>query len=106
MTSHTTTTAKTLLIWDQFGESDLGLYVIDDAPDWLSQCHKCYIGTDNSEAIDALLTRVNDALCEDPRWYSNPDDELAGAWAPHKIDTDTPPELPGNFAVVISGFVP
>jgi hypothetical protein len=96
---------KTLLIWDWFGEADLALYVIEDAPEWLAKCHKHFINVgDTPEEVEKLLARVNDAICENPDHYGNPDDELAGRWVQFKLNTSEVVDLTGPFQVVISGF--
>ncbi len=98
---------KTLLIWDQFGEDDLRLYVIEDAPEWLVKCHQQYINAGAmTKEVDGFLSRINDALCETPEYYNNPDDALAGAWVQFKLNTSEIVDLTGPFQVVISGFVP
>jgi hypothetical protein len=99
---------KTLLIWDQFGEADLAAYVIEDAPGWLEKCHQKFINTIEAEDVAELLTRVNDALCENPDYYCNKDDELAGAWVDKKVNLNKPAvlDMNGPFSVVVSGFVP
>jgi hypothetical protein len=99
---------KTLLIWDCFGEVELAMYVLDPAPPWLEKCHQGYINSENTEEVGELLIRVNDALCEDPSHYTNPDDELAGEWVKHQVDLDVVPKLAlgGEFFVVVCGFMP
>jgi hypothetical protein len=99
---------KTLLIWDSFGETDLGMYVIDDPPDWLPKIHHQFLGGMGDDDVCALLERVNDALCKNPDHYGNPDDELAGAWVSMKVDLGEVYllDLGGPVQVVVSGCVP
>lgn len=99
---------KTLLIWDQFGEADLALYVIDDAPEWLSKCHRYFVNTEAPKNVEPLLDRVNDALCSNPSYYLNADDELAGKWVDKMVNLAEAAvlDLEGPFQVVVCGFVP
>ena len=97
---------RTLLIWDSFGEDDLRFYMIDDAPEWLAKCHHEFINICEDEEVSQLLSRVNDALCNKPKHYENPKDELAGAWVSLRINAETPPVLQGPHRVIVTGFVP
>ena len=99
---------KTLLIWDQFGEADLSIYVLEDAPEWLPKCHEKFLNSVDEEEIADLLTRVSDALCENPEYYGNKDDELAGAWVDRRVDLAEAAvlDLGGQFRIVVCGFVP
>lgn len=99
---------KTLLVFDWFGEADLAFFVIEDAPEWLTKCHQEFINErrDDSE-VDAFLTRVNDAICSNPEHYSDPDDDLAGAWAGKRVAmSGEVPVIEGSFQIVVCGFVP
>lgn len=98
---------KTLLIFDWFGENALGLYLLDDAPEWLPRCHGGYINGDVSEEVEGLLIRVSDAICQEPSHYSDPKDELAGSWVSKKIGLDEVPIVDmGKIQIVVTGFVP
>lgn len=102
-----TTTNKTLLIFDWYGEQDLGMYLLTDAPDWLPRCHLQAInGCDDDEVAD-LLNRVTDALCEKPEYYGNPDDELAGAWVASKINIQEASTVGlGTCQIVVCACIP
>lgn len=96
---------KTLLIWEEVPETT-SLYLIDDAPDWLGDCHMHYInGNAQGEILDKL-SRVNDALCDTPEYYGNPEDELAGAWSDCKLgENESFVVEEGPVRVVVSGFL-
>lgn len=102
---------KTLLIWDSFGEADLGMYVIDDAPDWLPKIHHRFINGPSPEdeaEISPFLDKVNDAICGNPDHMLDKDSELAGKWVGMKVDLSEAAtlDLGGPVQVVVSGFVP
>lgn len=96
---------KTLLIWDQVPEES-DIYVIEDPPEWLDKCHGLYInGGEMSKEQDALMHRLNDALCETIEYCGNSDDELATKWSGLKADKDNPLIFEGPIKVVRAGFV-
>lgn len=99
---------KTMLIWDQFGEAELAVYVIEDAPEWLPRCHRNFINTEVPKDVGPLLDRVHDALCSERTHCLDPDDELAGAWVSKKVNLDEVAvvNMRGKFRVVVCGFVP
>ena len=96
---------KTLLIFDWFGESELGIYLIPDAPDWLVQCDGHFGGGCDNREIEDLIIRVYDAICEQNAHLANRDDPLACMWVQHKVERATAVNL-STAMVVVTGWVP
>lgn len=100
---------KTLLIWDQVPEES-DLYLLPDAPDWLVKVHGKYINAggplEPNEEQDKLLSRVSDAVCKNPDYYMNPEDELAGVWVGHLLldDPNGGMSTDGPVKIVRCGF--
>lgn len=96
---------KTLLIFDRFGEAQLALYLVPDAPEWLARCHESYLGGDGDDDVQDLVARAYDAICENPDYYCAPDDEICGKWVKHKIKVEETARI-GDVRIVITGAVP
>lgn len=96
---------QTILIFDWFGQEDLGIYFIEDAPEWLEKCHGQFINSTEGE-VGKLIDRVCDAICENPENYVNPQDPIAGTWVSKKVDPTAGKRIKGEFRIVVTGFVP
>lgn len=99
---------KTILIFDWFGQQELGIYFIEEAPDWLKKCHNEFINATEDNETSDLISRVCDAICENPEHCQNPEDPLAGTWASKKVDLSMGQaiNINGDFDIVVTGFVP
>lgn len=97
---------QTILIFDWFGQQDLGIYFIEDAPEWLEKCHNQFINATEDEEVGKLIIRVSDAICESPEHYGDPEDPLAGTWVSKKVDPTSDQRIKGKFSIVVTGFVP
>lgn len=100
---------KTLLIFNWFDDKEfVDLYLIDDAPEWLRECHNQNINSIRTpKHIVPMLLRVLDAIQDNPDYIENPEDELAGAWVDCKLKESEVPILDGSkIQVVCCGFIP
>ena len=97
-------TTPTLLVFEWFGEADIGIYLIPDPPEWLSKIDGEVGNGCDEESIEDLLIRVSDAICDTPEYYTNADDSLAGAWVKYKVAQTFHAE--GPVQVIRSGWVP
>lgn len=92
-----------LLIFDWCGEKDTAIYVIPDAPDWVTRCHQRYGGgTDEDTDILRLMDAIEDNLV----YLNDPDEPLAGEWVKHRVNLSTPRMPIKADAIVVTGWVP
>lgn len=91
----------TVLVWQEIPETT-SVYLIPDAPDWLAECHNCYINGHMTERQASLMDRVSDALCQSKQNCLNPSDELATTWAAFQQKGVV--EISGGYRVVYCGF--
>jgi len=87
-----------LLVWDENPDRILTFY-IQDAPEWMLECHGKYINGDDLPE-DHPIFRINDAV-GDPQYAQDP--EYAGKWRGCEIK-DAQISKEGPFHVVICGF--
>lgn len=98
---------KTLLIWrdDQNTPHIVALYLIEDAPEWLAECHGSYINGGIDPNLEALLFRVSDALAERKEDCYLMDDELSTAWAKFRVDDYNRPLRLSDVQVIQCGYL-
>ena len=94
---------QTLLIFDVIPESQIRV-LIPDAPDWLPKVDGLFVNDDDlTDEQEAMLLRVSDALCQEPKHCNNPDDPLALQW--RKLEIPPLAIIDGPVQVVRCGFL-
>lgn len=93
---------QTLLIYELLPE-EVNLYLIPDAPDWITKVNGYYINGGPAEEAEELLLRVGDAINRTLGYCMDPDDELATQWAQYAVEA--PVVIEGPVQVVKCGFI-
>lgn len=94
---------QTLLIWDQ-GDWGTSLYLIPDAPDWVTDVEGVFLNaTESTDEQDKLICRISDAVCENPEHYYGSDCDIAGAWVKYKLGPGT--TIEGSCRIVMCGWI-